>query len=232
MEVGKRGARGYTAAMSALTVTEATFEQEVLQSELPVLIDFYADWCQPCKVQSPIVEEVARELAGQVKVVKINTEKSPRLAQAFQVQSIPQLFVVQGGEVAAVWDKGVADKKAILKLLQPVLPRSANELKPNELAELIKQRRVVPVDVRDANAYARYRIPTAINIPLLELETRGAELVPSDGRMRILYARANEAKELAEKLSKQGHQVGFLAGGFLHWEADGLGIERGTPTAN
>ena len=218
--------------MSALTVTEATFEQEVLQSELPVLIDFYADWCQPCKVQSPIVEEVARELAGQVKVVKINTEKSPRLAQAFQVQSIPQLFVVQGGEVAAVWDKGVADKKAILKLLQPVLPRSANELKPNELAELIKQRRVVPVDVRDANAYARYRIPTAINIPLLELETRGAELVPSDGRMRILYARANEAKELAEKLSKQGHQVGFLAGGFLHWEADGLGIERGTPTAN
>ena len=114
--------------MSALTVTEATFEQEVLQSELPVLIDFYADWCQPCKVQSPIVEEVARELAGQVKVVKINTEKSPRLAQAFQVQSIPQLFVVQGGEVAAAWDKGVADKKTILKLLQPVLPRSANEL--------------------------------------------------------------------------------------------------------
>ena len=218
--------------MSALSVTEATFEQEVLQSELPVLIDFYADWCQPCKVQSPIVEEIARELAGQVKVVKINTEKSPRLAQAFQVQSIPQLVVVQGGEVAAVWDKGVADKKAILKLLQPVLPRSANELKPNELAELIKQRRVVPVDVRDANAYARYRIPTAINIPLVELETRGAELVPSDGRIRVLYARANEAKELAEKLSKQGHQVGFLAGGFLHWEADNLGVERGTPTAN
>ena len=49
---------------------------------------------------------------------------------------------------------------------------------------------------------------------------------------RVLYARANEAKELAEKLSKQGHQVGFLAGGFLHWEADNLGIERGTPTAN
>lgn len=218
--------------MSALTVTEATFEQEVLQSELPVLIDFYADWCQPCKVQSPIVEEVARELAGQVKVVKINTEKSPRLAQAFQVQSIPQLFVVQGGEVAAVWDKGVADKKTILKLLQPVLPRSANELKPNELAELIKQRRVVPVDVRDANAYARYRIPTAISIPAAELETRGAELVPSDGRIRILYARSNEAKELAEKLSKLGHQVGFLAGGFLHWEADNLGVERGTPTAN
>ena len=232
MSVGNERGRGYTPAMSALTVTEATFEQEVLQSELPVLIDFYADWCQPCKVQSPIVEEVARELAGQVKVVKINTETSPRLAQAFQVQSIPQLFVVKGGEVAAVWDKGVADKKAILKLLQPVMPRSANELKPNELAELIKQRRVVPVDVRDAAAYGRYRIPTAINIPALELETRGEELVPADGRIRILYARSNEAKELAEKLSKLGHQVGFLAGGFLHWEADGLGIERGTPTAS
>lgn len=217
--------------MTVLNVTEATFEKEVLRSEIPVLVDFYADWCQPCKVQSPIVEQVARELEGKVKVVKIDSDKNRRLAQAFQVQSIPMLFVVQNGEVAGVWDQGVADKKTILKLLQPVLPRSANELKPNELAALLKERRVLPVDVRDAAAFQRYRIPGAINIPASELETRAAELVPRDGRVRVLYARANdEAKDLAEKLMKQGHQVGFLAGGFLHWEADGLEVERGRPS--
>lgn len=214
--------------MSVLTVTEATFEKEVIRSELPVLIDFYADWCQPCKVQSPIVEQVAKELEGKVKVVKVDSDKNRRLAQAFQVQSIPSLFVVQGGEVVGAWDQGLADKKTILRLLQPVLPRTANELKPNELAELIKQRRVVPVDVREELAFNRYRIPGAVNIPAASLEARAAELAPRDGRVRVLYARAgDEAKELAEKLLKQGHQVGFLAGGFLHWEADGLEVERG-----
>jgi len=217
--------------MSVLNVTEATFEKEVIRSELPVLVDFYADWCQPCKVQSPIVEQVAKELEGKVKVVKIDSDKNPRLAQAFQVQSIPMLFVVQGGEVAGVWDKGLADKKTIMKLLQPVLPRSANELKPNELAQLLKEKRVLPVDVREEVAFNRYRIPGAVNIPLLELETRAAELVPRDGKIRVLYSRSNdEAKDAAEKLMKQGHQVGFLAGGFLHWEADGLEVERGRPS--
>lgn len=217
--------------MSVLTVTEATFEKEVIRSELPVLIDFYADWCQPCKVQSPIVEQVAKELEGKVKVVKIDSDKNRRLTQAFQVQSIPMLFVVQGGEVVGAWDQGLADKKTILKLLAPVLPRTANELKPAELAELLKQRRVVPVDVREEAAFNRYRIPGAINIPAASLETRATELVPRDGRIRVLYSRANdEAKELAEKLLKQGHQVGFLAGGFLHWEADGLEVERGPRT--
>lgn len=223
--------RGSTEPMSVLHVTEATFEQEVVRSEIPVLIDFYADWCQPCKVQSPVVEQVAKELEGKVKVVKIDTDKNRRLAAAFQVQSIPTLFVVQGGEVAGVWDQGVADKKTILRLLQPVLPRTANEIKPSELAELIKQKRVVPVDVRDEAAFQRYRIPGAVNIPTASLTERAAELAPHDGRVRVLYSRSNdEAKDLAEKLTKEGHQVGFLAGGFLHWEADGLDVERGPRT--
>lgn len=214
--------------MSVLAVTDATFEAEVLRSEIPVLIDFYADWCQPCKVQGPIVEDVARELAGKVKVVKIDTEQSPRLAAAFQVQSIPMLFVVAGGEVAGVWDRGVADKKTILQLLEPVLPRAANQIEPKELAALLRERRVLPVDVRDAATFNRYHIPGAISLPSDELEARAEELVPTDGRVRILYARTtDEAKALAERLTSAGHQVGFLEGGFLHWEADGFDVERG-----
>lgn len=214
--------------MPALHVHEANFEAEVLRSELPVLIDFHADWCQPCKVQSPIVEEVARELEGKLKVVKIDVDRSPRVAASFRVQSIPQLFVVEQGQVVAHHERGLADKQTILKLVRPFLPRSGNELKPEDLAQLLQQRRAVPVDLREPSAFARYRIPGSMNIPLGEAKTRTKDLLPSDGRVRVLYARTgDDARELAESLGKQGVQVGWLAGGFLHWEADGLPIERG-----
>lgn len=216
--------------MPAIAVTEATFEREVLRSELPVLIDFHADWCQPCKVQSPIVDEVARELEGKLKVVKIDVDKAPRIAASFRVQSIPQLFVVDQGQVAAHHDRGVANKQQILQMVRPFLPTEGNELKPQDLAMLMQQRRVVPVDLREAAAYARYRIPGAVNIPAADLPSRAADLQPRDGRLRVLYARSgDEARDLAESLGKQGVQVGWLAGGFLHWEADGLPVERGKP---
>lgn len=216
--------------MKPLAVTEASFEREVLQSQLPVLIDFHADWCQPCKQQSPIVEEVARELEGKLKVVTIDVDKNPRIAAAFRIQAIPQLFVMVEGQVGAAWDRGLANKQQVLQLVKPFLPASANELQPKDLAQLIQQKRVLPVDVRDAAVFARYHIPTAINIPAAEIETRTAELVPRDGRVRVLYGRTgDEGKDLAEKLTKAGHGVGFLAGGFLHWESDGLDIERGLP---
>jgi thioredoxin 1 len=218
--------------MPPLQVTEATFEKEVLRSELPVLIDFHADWCQPCKVQSPIVDAVARELEGKLKVVKIDVDKSPRIAASFRVQSIPQLFVVEQGQVVAQHDRGVADKPTVLKLVRPFLPQAGNELTPQDLAGLIQQRRAVPVDLREPAAYARYRIPGATNIPAADVATRTKELLPTDGRVRVLYARtSDEARDLADKLGKQGVQVGWLAGGFLHWEADGLPIERGGPLA-
>lgn len=216
--------------MKLQAVTEATFEKEVLQSELPVMIDFHADWCQPCKQQTPIVEEVAGELQGKVKFVSVDVDRAPRIAAAFRVQAIPQLFVIVDGQVAQAWDRGLADKKTILAMLKPFLPASANEVAPKDLAQLLVQRKALPVDIREPGVFARYHIPGAINIPTAEIETRLAELVPRDGRVRVLYGRAgDEAKDLAEKLTKQGQGVGFLAGGFLHWEADGLEVERGTP---
>lgn len=215
--------------MPLLNVTEATFEREVLRAELPVLIDFHADWCQPCKVQTPIVERVAKQLEGQLKVVAIDVDKAPRVAQMFRVQSIPQLFVIDRGQPVAQGPAGLADEKAILKLVQPFLPRAANEIKPNELAQLIQQRRAVPVDLRDPAVFARYRIPTAINVPAAEATKRAAELASRDGRVRVLYDRSGDpARDLADTLGKQGVQVAWLAGGFLHWEADGLEVERGS----
>jgi len=209
-------------------ISEAQFEAEVLGSQLPVLVDLYADWCQPCKQLEPILEQVASELQGKLKIVRIDVDRSPNIAAAFRVQSIPMMVLIHGGRPV---DQviGLVDKRTLLEMVKPVLPATSDEVKPQELNELLTRKRALPVDVRDAGAYGRYRIPGAVNVPAAELPTRVAELQPADGRIRVLYGRAgDEAKELAEKLREDGVQVAYLAGGFLHWEAEGLEVERGS----
>jgi thioredoxin len=212
--------------MTVHSVTDATFEAEVLRSELPVLVDLYADWCGPCKQLSPIVAQVADELAGRIKVVKVDVDRNPMIAQTFRATSIPMLLVIAQGRVVQ-HHVGVLDRRSLLRLLEPVLPRSAAEVRPDELSAWIEQRKALPVDIRDAASYGRYRIPTAIHIPADQLASRAKELQPFDGRIRILYGRSDEAKGWSERLQVDGVQVGFLAGGFLHWEAEGLEVERG-----
>jgi thioredoxin len=213
--------------MPVAVVTEKDFEQQVLRSELPVLVDLYADWCQPCKQLEPILHQLSEELSGKLKIVRTDVDKNPTLARAFRVQSIPMLVLIKDGRPV---DQivGLADKKTILAMVQPVLPVNAQEVAPQDLAALLQARRAVAVDVRDASAFGRYRIPGALHLPAAELVQRIAELRPSDGRVRVLYGRStDEAKELAQKAREAGVQVGYLNGGFLHWEAEGLSVERG-----
>lgn len=79
--------------------TVANFEEEVLKSELPVLVDFYADWCNPCKMMAPIVERLAQEYEGKFKIGKCNTDANMPLAQKYRVASIPTFLIFKGGEV-------------------------------------------------------------------------------------------------------------------------------------
>lgn len=79
-------------------VNDSTFQAEVLQSDLPVLVDFYADWCGPCKALAPVIDRIAERFSGKLKVVKLNTDDSPNAPRDYQVRGIPTLILFQGGE--------------------------------------------------------------------------------------------------------------------------------------
>jgi thioredoxin len=101
-------------------VTDRTFAQEVLQSTAPVLVDVWADWCGPCKAIAPIVEELAREYEGRLKVMKLDVDANPRTASAYKVQSIPTLLVFKDGKPAERI-VGAVPKHVIVDKLQSVV---------------------------------------------------------------------------------------------------------------
>ena len=102
--------------MAVVKLTGANFEQEVMQADQPVLVDFYADWCGPCKMMGPVVEEIAGEEAG-IKVCKINIDEEMGLAQRFGVMSIPTFIAVKGGEIAGK-QIGAVPKSTLLGLVK------------------------------------------------------------------------------------------------------------------
>ena len=85
--------------MSEVIITSENFEDEVIKSDLPVLVDFFATWCSPCSALSPIIAEIAEEYAGKVKVGKVNVDEQPALARKFRIMSIPALVFFRNGEV-------------------------------------------------------------------------------------------------------------------------------------
>ncbi len=99
--------------MSVLTITNKNYEKEVLQSDKTVLLDFYADWCGPCRMMSPIIDEIAEEMSDKIKVGKINVDENQDLAMEYEVMSIPTIIIIENGRVKNSF-VGVRDKNDIL----------------------------------------------------------------------------------------------------------------------
>lgn len=103
--------------MSEVMVTKDNFDEEVIKSELPVLVDFYAEWCGPCKSLSPLISEIAEEYAGKIKVCKVNIDADGGLSEYYNVMSVPTLLVFKGGEQKGMMI-GYRPKKDIINLLK------------------------------------------------------------------------------------------------------------------
>ena len=101
-------------------VTDASFDADVLKSTTPVLVDFWAEWCGPCRMVAPILEEISNEYGGKITIAKLNVDENPKTAAAYGVTSIPTMNVYQGGEVVKTII-GAKPKAALLADLQPFL---------------------------------------------------------------------------------------------------------------
>ncbi len=212
--------------MAVQNVTTASFRLEVMESELPVLVDLWAEWCAPCRQLSPLVEQVARELVGKLKVVKINIDQNPEIAQAFRATSIPMLVVVAGGRPVKT-SSGLISKQQILELVEPFLPGAEDEIPAKELPALLKARKVTLVDLRDATVFARAHIPGARNVPFENLEL-SVQTLALERKPVVVYDRAGGevARKALESLARHGLPVAFLKGGMLGWEGEGYDVER------
>lgn len=100
--------------MCVVKITDKNFEEEVIKSEKNVIVDFYADWCGPCKMMSPIIDEIAEELGDKVKVGKVNSDENIILAEKFGIMSIPTIIIFKNGEIVQTF-VGVTDKTKIIE---------------------------------------------------------------------------------------------------------------------
>ncbi len=106
------------AGENTLQFTDAAFDQEVLNSDVPVLVDFWAPWCGPCKAMTPTVDALATEYAGKIKIGKMNTDENPATPMRYQVRGIPTLLLFKGGKVVEQ-RVGAMPKAEVVKMLEP-----------------------------------------------------------------------------------------------------------------
>lgn len=99
-----------------MKITTGNFEEEVLKSEVPVLVDFFATWCGPCKMMSPVVEEIEKEMEGKAKVYKVDTDEEQELAVKYGIMSIPTFIVFKNGKIVST-AVGMRDKEELISLL-------------------------------------------------------------------------------------------------------------------
>ncbi len=212
--------------MSAIPlVSEQEFEQAVLNCPLPVLVEFGAKWCGPCKTVAPELEALRSELKGKAEILQVDIDDCPRIAQAMRVQSVPTFIVFVAGRPADA-GQGAMNRAQLRQLLDKHLPRATGALTAPEAAQLLLNNQLTPVDTRDEPTFKRTHIEKAVNFPLVTLGDRLGELQLLSPPAMLYCRDGKDSMDMAGKLAAQGYPVSFLDGGVLEWEGAGNRLVR------
>jgi thioredoxin 1 len=211
--------------MAIVKITTENFQTMVLESPVPVLLDFWAEWCGPCRSIGPALEALEARRGDALRVGKVNVDEEPALAQAFGVQSIPLLVGMKGDAVVAhdIGWKGVPALEALAdRTIAAPRPAAVREASVIELQSALAAGRPV-LDVRNPDETATGHVPSAILIPLPELQARVDELSEYTGKdLYVICKSGGRSAQAATFLNTQGHQCINVVGGTLAWQAQGF----------
>lgn len=208
--------------MPTVKVTDATFEREVLASDIPVLVDFWATWCGPCKAIAPILEELSDEYADKLKIAKLDVDANPQIASLMRIQSIPMMVLFDRGQpVDAV--QGAVPKEALQQFLAKHVGQASGDgastkVTPEQLKQLIDAGQPVQVfDIREPLHFSRSHLRRAKCVSAESVVAEAATVPP--GVLIVLVDRTGENTEaLAKDLQAKGISAVSLEKGLLAWE--------------
>ncbi len=208
--------------MPTIKVTDASFERDVLASEIPVLVDFWATWCGPCKAVAPVLEELADEYAGKLTIAKLDVDANPAISGALRIQSIPTMILFDRGQpVEAV--QGALPKDALKRFLSrhigaPSPGPASPKIAPEDLKQLMDGGQpTVVFDIREPQHFARSHLRHARCVAAEDVATEAAQVPP--GVLIVLVDRTGEQTEaIAKDLQDKGMSAVSLEKGLLAWE--------------
>ena len=209
--------------MATIDVTDETFDQLVLESDTPVLVDFWAAWCQPCRLIGPIVEELSEEYAGSVVFAKLDIDKNPAIQARYRVSSIPLLVLFRRGQQPQAV-QGAVPKQTLVAFLEKAVPGlgGATSIAPKQLKERLDRGDPIRIfDLRREQDFGRSHIRRS-KVVAPEALAAAVEAVPPEQTIVLVCRTGQVSKDAAKGLKASGKSILVLEKGLLEWEGAGL----------